>query len=116
MQIRFQADADLREVIIKALLRQEPTIDITSAHQANLVGLNDNQVLAVAADGGRVLVTHDRKTMPYHFAEFINERTSPGVIVVPQDLAVASAVEDLLLVWATSDASEWLNRICYLPL
>src|SRR5205085_7931106 len=115
MQIRFQADADLREVIIKALLRQEPTIDITSAHQANLIGLNDNQVLAVAADEGRVLVTHDRKTMPYHFAEFINERTSPGVIVVPQDLAVASAVEELLLVWVTSDASEWLNRICYLP-
>jgi len=116
MKIRFQADADLREVIIKALLRQEPTIDIISAHKANLSGLGDNKVLALAADEGRVLLTHDRKTMPYHFAEFVNERTSPGVIVIPQDLPVTTAVEDLLLIWIASDASEWLNRICYLPL
>jgi uncharacterized protein DUF5615 len=116
MKICFQADADLREVIIKALLRQEPTIDITSAHEASLAGLGDDKVLALAADKGRVLVTHDRKTMPYHFAVFISERMSPGIIVIPQDLSVTAAVEDLLLIWAASDASEWLNRICYLPL
>jgi hypothetical protein len=116
MKIRFQADADLREVIIKSLLRLEPTIDFRSAHKADLAGLDDDKVLAVAADDGRVLVTHDRKTMPHHFAEFINGRTSPGVIVVPQDSSVAAAVDDLLLIWTASEASEWLDRICYLPL
>ena len=116
MKIRFQADADLREVIIKSLLRYEPTIDFRSAHEANLAGLHDDKVLALAAADGRVLVTHDRKTMPHHFGEFINGRTSPGVIVVPQDLSVTTAVEELLLIWTASEASEWANRICYLPL
>ncbi len=116
MKIRFQADADLREVIIQAILRLEPTIDFRSAHKANLAGLNDDKVLTIAADDERVLVTHDRKTMPYHFAQFIDGRTSPGVIVVPQDMSVTAAVEELLLIWAASEAKEWTNRICYLPL
>ena len=116
MKIRFQADADLKEVIIHALLRLEPTIDFKSANKANLAGLADDKVLTIAADDGRVLVTHDRKTMPYHFGQFIDRRTSAGVIVVPQDMSVAVTVEELLLIWAASEAREWTNRICYLPL
>jgi hypothetical protein len=116
VRIRFQADAGLRGVIIQAILRLEPTIDFRTAHKANLAGLDDDKVLAVAAEDGRVLVTHDRKTMPYHFAQFIDRRTSPGVIVVPQDMTVVAAVDELLLIWAASEASEWSNRICYLPL
>ena len=116
MKIRFQADADLKGVIIKAMLRLEPTIEFRTAHEANLAGLDDDKVLALAADNGRVLVTHDRKTMPHHFADFISERGSPGVIVVPQEMSIINAVDDLLLIWVASEASKWVNRICYLPL
>ncbi len=116
MKIRFQADADLREVIIKSLLRYEPAIDFRSAQKADLAGLDDYKVLALAADDGRVLVTHDRKTMPHHFAKFIKARTGSGVIVIPQDLSISAAVDELLLIWTASEASEWLDRICYLPL
>jgi hypothetical protein len=116
MKIRFQADADLKGIIVKAILRREPTIDFRTAHKANLAGLSDSEVLALAANDGRILVTHDHKTMPHHFAEFISERTSTGLIVVPQDSSVNAAVDDLLLIWTASEANEWLNRICYLPL
>lgn len=34
--------------------------------EARLGGLEDSEVLAIAADEGRILVTHDRKTMPRH--------------------------------------------------
>ena len=40
---------------------------------------------------GRVLVTHDQKTMPRHFAAFIAAETSPGVLIIPQQLPVATA-------------------------
>jgi hypothetical protein len=116
VKIRFQADADLKAAIIQALLRIEPTMDFKSAHKAILAGLDDAQVLAIATEDERVLITHDRKTMPYHFAEFIRRRTSTGVIVVPQDMSVTAAVDELLLIWTASEASEWKNRICYLPL
>jgi hypothetical protein len=116
MSVRFQADADLNHIIMKATLRREPSIDFQTAHAAGLMGLRDPEVLALAAYAGRVLVTYDRKTMPKHFAEFIGYTTSNGVIVIPQKLPVRAAVEDLLLIWAASEAEEWLNRIQVLPL
>jgi hypothetical protein len=38
------------------------------------------------------------------------------VIVIPQQLPVRAAVEDLLLIWTASEAEEWRNRIQVLPL
>ena len=116
MKIGYQADADLNEILIKATLRREPAIDFQTARAAGLPGLNDRDVLAMAARSGRLLLTHDRKTMPSHFAEFIATDTSAGVLVIPQKLPVARVVEDLVLIWAASEAEEWINRIHSLPL
>lgn len=115
MKIRFQADADLNEIILLAAIRREPAIDFQTAAAANLFRLKDPDVLAVASREGRLLVTHDQRTMPRHFARFIARNTSPGILVVPQHLSVAAAVEDLLLIWNASEAEEWINRICFLP-
>ncbi len=116
MNVRFQADADLNHVIVKATLRREPSIDFQAAHAAGLSGLHDRDVLALAAQAGRLLITHDRRTMPGHFAEFIMQKTSSGVIVIPQKLPIRVVVDDLLLIWETSEAEEWINRIQSLPL
>ena len=116
MKIRFQADADLNQIILLAALRREPTVDFQTAHEADLAGLADAEVLALASREGRVLITHDGKTMPRHFSDFVAIRPSPGVIIVPQRLPVSDVVEDLLMVWSASEAEEWTNRICYLPL
>jgi hypothetical protein len=116
MTVRFQADADLNHIIVKATLRREPSIDLQTAHVANLGGVEDQEVLALAAQAGRVLVTHDCKTMPRYFAEFIGHTSSNGVIVIPQKLPIRAAVEDLFLIWTASEAEEWRNRIPVLPL
>lgn len=116
MKVRFQADADLNQIILRALIRHEPEVDFQTATQAVLAGLTDQDVLAMAMREGRVLVSHDQTTMPHHFADFIASNTSPGLIVIPQRLTLFSAVEDLLLIWSASEADEWINRICFLPL
>ena len=54
--------------------------------------------------------------MPQHFAEFITTATSAGVLIIPQHLVVAAAVNDLLLIWHATEAEEWLNQIRSLPL
>lgn len=41
MKVRFQADADLNEAIVKATLRRESSIDFQLAGAANLVRLSD---------------------------------------------------------------------------
>jgi hypothetical protein len=116
MTLRFQADADLNQIIVHAAIRREPTLDFQTAAASGLMELGDPAVLALAAREGRVLVTHDRKTMPRHFAAFIAAETSPGVLIIPQQLPVATAVEDLLLIWSIMDAEEWRNTIRFLPL
>jgi hypothetical protein len=62
------------------------------------------------------LISHDRKTMPAHFARFLDDKSSPGLIIVPQDLDIGLAIEDLLIVWAASDAEEWRDKAGFLPL
>lgn len=116
MKPRSLADADLNYWIIAALKRREPGVDFMTASAAGLEGLPDSEVLEVAARLGRVLVTHDRRTMPHHFGSFIRGRTSPGVFVISQHLPPAQAAEELLLTWSTTEAEEWENRICSLPL
>jgi len=116
VRIRFQADADLNQLILLAAVRREPAIDFQTAVAAGLMQLRDREVLAIAARERRVLVTHDQKTMPRHFADFITTETSTGLLVIPQHLSVAAAAEDLLLIWSATEADEWINRICFLPL
>ncbi len=116
MKIRFLADADFNADIVAAVLRREPAVDFQSADTAGLRGLNDFQVLALAAREGRILVTHDRKTMPRHFAEFVGKQTCPGVLVVSKKTAIHSVAEDLLLIWAASETEEWKGLICTVPL
>jgi predicted nuclease of predicted toxin-antitoxin system len=116
MKIRFQADADLNQIILLATVRREPAIDFQTALAAGLANLSDPEVLTIAAREGRLLVTHDQQTMPRHFAGFITAEVSPGLLIIPQHLSVAAAVEDLLLIWFATQAEEWRNQIGYLPL
>ena len=116
MMVRLQADANLNQIILLAVRRREPAVDFQTATEAGLAGLLDPEVLACAAQDGRVLVTHDRRTMPQHFAAFITTATSAGVLIIPQHLSVAAAVDDLLLIWHVTEAEEWINQIRSLPL
>lgn len=116
MRVRFQADADLNQNLVRAVRRQEPAIDFRTAHEAGLQGLDDESVLALTAREGRILVSHDRRTMPIHFTNFIATKTSAGIILISQDLSIAQAAEDLVLIWEASEAEEWVNRLDSIPL
>lgn len=106
MKVRYLADADFNEDIVTGVLRRAPEVDFQTAYEARLSGLGDPEVLAIAADEGRILVTHDCKTMPRHFGEFIKSRTSPGLFIIPQQAELLPVIEELILIWSASDADE----------
>ena len=116
MTPRFQADADLNQKIVLGVRRREPAIDFRDAHEGGVTGVPDSEVLRIAAESGRILVSHDRKTMPGHLTQFLANRSSPGVIIVAQDLDIGAAIEELLLIWSASDAAEWRDQLSFLPL
>ena len=115
--VRFLADASLHHAIVTGCVRRKPAIDFLSAQSAKLDGKSDPDVLGIAASQGRILVTHDFRTMPKHFAEFLAAGgSSPGVFLVKQQTPLASVIEDLVLVWTASTPEDWTNRIVEIPL
>jgi hypothetical protein len=55
--------------------------------------------------------------MPAHFRAFKGAgEHSAGVVLLPQSLDVDAAIDQLVLIWLASEASEWENRIAWLPL
>jgi predicted nuclease of predicted toxin-antitoxin system len=115
--IRFLADACLVHYVVSGCLRREPAMDFKSAASAQLHGKTDLEVLAFAAREERILVTQDIRTMPRHFAAFLQRgHHSPGVILIPQTTPTALAIDSLLLIWAGTEPAEWADRIVKIPL
>ena len=118
MSIRFQADNDLKAVIVDATRRREPGIGFQTAQSAGLDRLDDETVLRLAASQGRIPVTHDKRTMPRHLASFpAGGGASPGVLlVIPQHAPVRDVVDSLILIWADDRPSDWVNLVAKIPL
>lgn len=77
----------------------------------------DRELLIRAARERRVLVTHDRRTMPAHAAGLMGEGENiAGLFVVPRSLPLQQVLEDLELAVTCSGDEEWVNVIRYLPL
>jgi hypothetical protein len=117
LKARFQADNDLRSSIRIGVVRREPAIDFQSAQSARLDGVPDGEVLLLAAEQGRILVSHDENSMPGHFRDFLAAGNwSPGVLMAPQGAATGLVIESLVLLWVASEAEEWRDRIVWLPI
>jgi hypothetical protein len=116
MRIIFQADADLDGRILRGLRRVAPELNMRSAAEAGLAAVEGSEVLRLAAEAGRILISQDRSTMPDQFQRFISKSQSPGVILLRARVPIAVAIEELLLIWAASEAEEWINRLAWIPL
>jgi hypothetical protein len=115
LRITFQADADLDPDIGRGSRRREPSLDFRNAAGIIPDGTPDAEVLRVAADAGRVLVTRDVRTMWVHFQQFVAERESPGVLLIPSSRSTGAAVEGILMVWLTWTPEDLRNQIRWLP-
>jgi hypothetical protein len=117
LSIRFQADNDLKRIIVDATLRREPRIDFQTARAARLDNLDDEAVLHLAASQSRILVSHDKRTMPKALASFVaSGGASPGVLlVIPQNAPIRDLIEALILIWADDRADDWNNLLVKIP-
>ena len=114
--LRLLIDQDLDYDIIRGLVRRISQLDAVTAFEIGMAKATDFQLLSRAAQEGRVLVTHDRKTMPAHAAELMSRGTDiAGVLVVPRRIALHQVIDDLELMINCSENEEWVNIIRYLP-
>jgi hypothetical protein len=118
---RFLGDENFNEHIITGLRAKYPALDtLTFAESGLATGLTDPLLIEETARLDRILLTHDKRTMPGHFASVLARwlpagRHMPGVLILRDDLPVALAIEQVALVWGASRAEEWRDRVVFLP-
>jgi hypothetical protein len=116
MMLRLLTDQDLDHDILRGLIRRIPQLDVVTAFEIGMSAATDPQLLTWAAQEGRIIITHDRKTMPTHVADLIVKGENiAGIFVVPRRLPLHRVLEDLELMITCSEPAEWVNVIRYLP-
>ena len=114
--IKWLTDEDFDNRILRGLRLQSPSIDILRVQDVGLAEASDPQILAWAAQNQRILLTHDRRTMPRHVKDrLIHAQFVWGVVVVPQSLPIGDAIKDIMLCNESVEAEELFNQVWYLP-
>lgn len=110
-------DNDFRAPIVRALRRLSPGADIVSAREIGMALAPDEELLAWAAEHGRVLLTHDARTMPpTHYRRIAEGLNPPRLILVVQSMPIGMAAEELLLVLDAATHGDWRSNYIRLPL
>lgn len=115
--MRWAADENFNNDIIRGLLRRKPDVDIVRVQDVGLSGADDSAVLEWAADEGRVLLTHDVSTITRYAYERVEAgKPMPGVFEVSRGIPIGAVIEDLILLTECSLENEWEGQVRYLPL
>ncbi len=115
--LRFAADENLNNDILRSLLRRNPALDIVRIQDNGLSGADDPTVLAWSAREQRILLTHDVATITkYAYDRIRTGQPMPGVFEINRQIAIGTVIEDLVLLAENSLENEWEGQILYLPL
>ena len=113
--LRLLTDENFNHKIVRGLRRRLPNLDCLVVQQAGLGGSADPLLLELAANEGRVMVSHDVTTM----TDCAHERLSkglemPGLILVPNNLDFGRAVTDLEVLLGCSSENDLRDQVHYL--
>jgi hypothetical protein len=114
---RFLADENFNGIMVKALRRQRPDIDIVTIQELDMQGTSDPGVLEYASIHERLVLSGDKQTM-IGFAQerIIVGKHMPGLVMVAQNGGVGAIVEELILIAECLQPHEWEGSIRHLPL
>lgn len=115
--LRLLSDENFNGDIVRGLRLLRPDLDLVRLQDTGLGGAEDPTVLAWAADNNRIVITHDRATMPdVAYARVSAAQPMAGIFIVHDRCPIRQAIDDLLLLDACSEQTEWNGLVLYLPL
>lgn len=77
------ADENFNNDIVRGLWLRMPDLDLVRAQDAGLTGCTDRKILSWAAEAHRIILTHDRATMPaWAFQRLLEGESMPGVWII----------------------------------
>ena len=115
--IRLLVDQNFNEHILNGLVQRAQDLDWVFARDVGLSKAPDPTLLEWAAAQDRILLTHDRQTIP----RFSYERVAaglpmPGVFLVSDQMPVGQAIYEILLVLHCLSAQECKDIVKFFPL
>ncbi len=115
--LRLASDADFNGDVLRGLIRRQPDLDLVRVQDMGLRTADDPTILAWAAAEGRIVLTHDRATMPNFAYERVRSgQPMPGVFVMRNQPPLGHIIEEILLVAICSAQDEWKDRVEFLTL
>lgn len=114
--IRFAADENFNNDILRAVWRVGPSLDIVRVQDTEASGFLDPDLLRRLARENRILLTHDVNTIPGFAKALWREGfTLPGIFLVHDAKPIAPVAQDIVLIATCSSPEEWTNQLWYLP-
>lgn len=115
--LRLLIDENLDQRILRGMRLQLSNLDYLLVQETGLRGADDPKLLEWAIENQRIIVTHDVNTVTKYAYERLQEgKPMAGVIVIPEDLAIGKAIEDLILMIECCNAEELDGQVRYLPI
>lgn len=115
--LKILIDQDFDHDILRGITRRLSQIDFVTAFEVGASDWDDEKLLLWASQNDRVLLTHDRRTMPIHFATLLEKGENlQGVIIAPRQLPIGQAIDELEMIIVCSENDEWQNILKILPL
>jgi hypothetical protein len=97
--------------------RRAAALDFVHVRDIDLARAPDARVLERASLEGRVLLTHDRRTIPpIAHARVAAGLAMPGVFVVSADMPIGQAIDELLIATHCLTPDECNRRVVFFPL
>jgi predicted nuclease of predicted toxin-antitoxin system len=115
--IRLLADENFNAHILKGLADCVSMLDLVRARDVGLVATPDPAILEWAAARGRVLLTHDRQTIPaFARSRITASAPMPGNFLVSDDMPTGEAIEEIQIAVHCLSEDECQNAIKYSPM
>jgi hypothetical protein len=115
--MRFAADENFNGRILETLRQQFENLDVVRIQDTAYYGAPDPAVLEWAAQEERIILTHDVQTLVKYTYERINQGLPmPGVILVPNTLAIGLALNDLEVIIGSGRSEDFENQVTFIPL
>ena len=115
--IRFAADENLNDLVVRAVRRRRPDIDLVRIRDTEMRSANDPEILDWAAKEHRVILTHDVTTMTKHAYDRVRTgKPMAGVFEVSCATSLSTVIDEIILLADCSLEDEWEGQVRYLPL
>ena len=115
--LNLLSDENFNGDIIRGLFLRQPNLDLLRVQDVGLQEVDDPIILEWSAINNRILLTHDRATMPdFAYKRLSKGESMAGMFVVNDRMPVRQVIDELLLLVDCSEQVEWKGIILYLPL